>query len=574
MICGYNCTEEGLLTEHSAEYNRIMRARRRREKQRRRRVGYILVGLFALIVLLGASMLVIRILTVNEHNKAVDIYNQNNWTTVEPNKDGYSVYGVSDGMSFSYTDNGTYYEGVLIEGVPIGGMTFAEARQVVVDIIEERLNDISISVSVGNASLALSANDFNVSVNAGEVLENAYQLGRESLNDYAANYRKQQEIKAAPVDFKLEFVCDRSSIMRRVDSIADFVNTDPVEPYISVASRPGANTSEGEGGSYLPVITDPGTTYDVVYADNGMEIGYIFYHPGRNGNVLNEDKLVDGIVKAFEDGDLNCVLTAELENTAPTMTVEDIKGSVSRISGYTSKFDAAKKNRSRNVQKGAGILNGCEVKPGQDMSFNDYIGPRTEALGWLPAPGIVNGTDLENSPGGGICQVSGTLYNALLQCGPNKIKITKRQHHSWPSDYVPYGLDATVDTNGPDLRWKNVSEDSLYIFSYADLTKGVMYVYVYSVPESDGSYYETWAETIETIEPGETVIIDNNSWPTGYQETTVKARKGYTAKAYLKHFDSEGELIETIYLYTDYYRPITGVITRGTGDPSLPKPKG
>ncbi len=549
-----------------------MRARQKRENERRRKVGTVFLSLAALVVLLVVVMIVIKILISVEHKKAVDIYHQNNWSTVEPVAGGFNIYGMSNGESFSYVDDGSYFEGISVDGVSISGMSFDEARQTVMRIVEEQLNDISMVVPVGNASLALSANDFNVKVNASEILEDAYLLGRESLNDYAANYRRQQELKSNPVDFKLEYKCDRSSVMRRVNGIADFVNTDPVEPHITAQGRAGANTSEGVGAVYAPVITEKGATFESVYAANGVVIGYLIYHPGRDGFVLNRDALCDRIVEAFESGDYHCVLTAELEEAHPTKTIDEVKASVSRLTYYTSEFKISQKNRSRNIQKAAGILNGCEVHAGEEISFNTYIGPRTEADGWLPAPGIVGGKDYENSPGGGICQVSGTLYNALLQCGPNKIKVTGRRHHSWPSEYVPYGLDATVDTNGPDLKWRNVSEDSLFIFAYADLNKGVMYVYMYGVPEEDGSYYKTYAETVETLEPGETIYIDWPTWPTGYSQVVIKGRQGYVAKAYLMHYAADGTLIEQTLIHTDTYPPVTQEIKRGTGDPSLPKP--
>ena len=547
--------------EHSAEYYRIMKARKKREKQRRRRVKYVMYFLGGVFLACLIAMLALFFGIRSEHKKAVEEYNARNWTTVETMPGGKNIFGMADGVEFSYTDDGRYFDGITVDGVSIGGMTYAEARATVVGIIEEKLNAICMVVSVGNASLALSASDFNLSVNADEILDDAYRLGRENLNDYYANYTKQQEMKANPVDFHIEYTCDRSSIMKRVDGIAEFVNTEPVEPYVTILQRPAA-------------YTEPDTLSETVYAENGYEVAYVYFHAGRNGFVLNEESMVDRIIGAFNDGDYDCVLTAELEDTAPEKTVSDIKENFKKVTSYTSEFPyhVGTLNRRRNIQKGAQILNGCEVKPGEEISFNDYIGPRTEAGGWLLAPGITGGKEYENSPGGGICQVSGTLYNALLQCGPERIKITQRRHHSWPSDYVPYGLDATVDTNGPDLKWKNVSEYSIYIFAYADIDNGKMYIYIFTKPFDDGSYYETWAETVETLEPEETLIIEWPTWPTGYSETIVKARNGYVAKAYLKHFDSDGNLIDTIYLYTDNYYPVRGEKKVGTGDPSLPRP--
>lgn len=560
--------------EHSAEYRKIMRARKKREMARRRRVFLCIIGLFCLIVLVGLSMLIINGAIKKEHQKAVDNYNENNWARVETDPlTGYkNVYGIKDGKSFSYVDDGRYYEGITVDGVEIGGMTYNEAREAVIGVIEDRLDDISMAVVVGNASLALSAQDFNIKVDADTILEKAYHNGREHFvqdnvtEDCYANYKKQQEMKenaqnGHPIEYHLTYQCDRNAIMKRVESIADFVNTEPVEPYLTISQRPA-------------VYADTGLESETIYTENGIAFAYVYFHPGKNGFVLNKEAMVDRIVEAFENMDYNCLLSADLEDTAPEKTIEDIKRGFKKITGYTTEFahGFGTINRRRNIQKAAGILNGCVVEPGQEISFNEYIGPRTEEDGWLRAPGITNGREYEDSPGGGICQVSGTLYNALLQCGPDKIKITQRRHHSWPSEYVPYGLDCTVDTNGPDLKWKNISDSAIYIFAYADTDNGKMYIYVFTEPEPDGSYYETYAETVETKEPDEPIIRENINWPAGYKETTVKARKGYTAKAYLRHYDADGVLIETLYLYTDTYYPVQGIITIGTGDPSLPTP--
>jgi vancomycin resistance protein YoaR len=526
------------------------------------------------VVLSCAALIGLDALMKSDHSKAVDKYNRDNWVSIEEFNGSKSITGKHEGEDFAYVDNGRFYEGVFVDGVSLGGKTYEEARRALIDVVENKLNDISIVVSVGDASMALGASDFNVKVDVNDILEKAYYHGRESLNDYYANYKSQQALKENPVEYSIEYTCDRGSISKCVDRIAEFVNTEPVEPYITVSQRPSAN-DDTQVGDDEPVIRDNETIVQTVYADNGKAIAYIYYNPGTNGFVMDRESMVDRIVNAFNNDDYNAVLKADLEETEPEFTPSDVKKTIKLISSYTSEFAHDEKdfNRCRNIQKAAGILNACVVRPGQEISFNKYVGPRTEEGGWLRAHGIVNGREYEDSAGGGICQVSGTLYNALLACGPAKIKITQRQHHSWPSTYVPIGLDATVDTNGPDLKWKNLSKDSLYIFTYADIKKGKMYVYIYGVPEVDGSYYETYAEVVEEKEPEEPIIINQPMWPTGYQKETITARTGYTAKAYLMHYDKDGNLIEQMLLYTDTYFPVQGEITVGTGDPSLPKPK-
>lgn len=560
--------------EHGSEYERIMDARKKREERRSDTVRSVLLGCGLAVVVLGLALLALHLAIKGDHKKAVRDYNDNNWIEVNNIPGGKRVHGKVEGEEFTYNDDGHYFGGIYVEGVKLEGMTYDEARQAILSAIENKLNDISMVITVGDASLALGSRDFNVSVNASQVLSEAYMLGRESINDYAANYKRQKQLLEDPVHYNLTYTCDKNRIKERVASIADFVNTEPKNAYITVSQKPSANTDAINATDDSPIIKDTDTIVETVTADNGKDIAYIYYNPGKSGYVLNQEAMVDEIVEAFDAGDYDCKISADLEYTEPELTPSDIKGSIVKITSYTSEFDHDEKhsNRCRNVQKAAGILNGCVVKPGQEISFNKYVGPRTEAGGWLPAAGITNGREYNDSPGGGICQVSGTLYNALLQCGPSRMKVTQRQHHSWPSTYVPIGLDATVDTNGPDLKWRNVSEDTLYIFTYADVKKGKMYVYVYGTPEPDGSYYQSYAEVTEEIEPPEPNVINDPMWPTGYEKETITARIGYEAKAYLDHLDKNGELIERMYLYTDRYSPVQGEIRRGTGPAYLPKP--
>ena len=213
---------------------------------------------------------------------------------------------------------------------------------------------------------------------------------------------------------------------------------------------------------------------------------------------------------------------------------------------------------------------------GEEFNFNAFVGPRTESGGWPLAPGIVNGETYELQPGGGICQVTTTLYNALLCCGPDKIEITERHHHSWPSSYAGIGLDSTVTgtaESGKSLNFKNTSGAPMYMFLYCDQTAYTVTAYLYGEPLPEGITYQPRADVIETTEPPETETTENPNWPMGYKEKTVKARNGYKSNVYLDKYvngvkDEEGSKL----LYTDTYRAKAEKITIGTGDPSLPKP--
>ena len=110
-------------------------------------------------------------------------------------------------------------------------------------------------------------------------------------------------------------------------------------------------------------------------------------------------------------------------------------------------------NRNANLRKACGMLDGLVLKPGEELSYNQVLGERTKELGWLPAPAY-SGTRLIDSPGGGICQVSSTLYLASVY---SELTIVERRNHGYPVSYIPLGMDATVSWGFTDLKIRNDS---------------------------------------------------------------------------------------------------------------------
>jgi vancomycin resistance protein YoaR len=144
------------------------------------------------------------------------------------------------------------------------------------------------------------------------------------------------------------------------------------------------------------------------------------------------------------------------------------------IGQYLTYFNASNKERSFNIQLAANAINNHVVFPGQTFSFNKVVGKRTEQKGYLPAPIIVKG-ELSEGIGGGICQVSSTLFNAVDNSG---LKIVQRYSHSKSVRYVPQGRDATVSWYGPDFRFMNKYNQPILI--KAKIYEGKLLVSIYS----------------------------------------------------------------------------------------------
>ncbi|WP_026563674.1 VanW family protein [Bacillus sp. UNC41MFS5] len=130
-----------------------------------------------------------------------------------------------------------------------------------------------------------------------------------------------------------------------------------------------------------------------------------------------------------------------------------------RIGRYVTSFNPSNKKRSTNIELATKAINNQVVFPGETFSFNRVVGKRTAAKGYLRAKVIVRG-EFSEDIGGGICQVSSTLYNAVDNAG---IKIVERFSHSRKVPYIPPGRDATVSWYGPDFEFKNTYNQPVLI---------------------------------------------------------------------------------------------------------------
>ena len=173
------------------------------------------------------------------------------------------------------------------------------------------------------------------------------------------------------------------------------------------------------------------------------------------------------------------VIDLPVEPEAPEITSADLQSVDTVISSYSTRFNRFNFNRSENIRIGAEKLSQTLLRPGQLFSFNETVGQRVAAAGYREAPAIIDGETVPDI-GGGICQVSSTLYNAMLLAG---LEATERAVHFYPSTYVPIGFDATVADNLLDFKFKNSFSRNIYIMASA----GGGYLTVYLLGNHAGS---------------------------------------------------------------------------------------
>lgn len=500
-------------------------------------------------------------------------YDENNRYTVTDLENGaMRVNGVSNGVKYEYVEDGRILQGVRVAGIDLGGMDYSQARDVLLKDVERRIADINICANVENTTLVLTAADFNVSCDVNPLLQKAFKVGREDeQTDFYAVYLERKKLAAEGLDLgDYELTMDEESMRAIVDGIGDIVDKDPSEPYITLLNLVGG----GKPGVGIGGRTDDLATVKTVNAPDGTAMADIQFHNGQNGYVLDRDDMLKKICDAFYSGNHNAELTLELKETEPDYTAEELAASFEEISRFSTSFASGTYQRTRNVQKAAGLLHCVVMLPDEEYSYNDLLGPRYEKDGWLPASAISGGKEYIDTPGGGICQVSTTLYNSFLLLG-GKVQIVRRYHHSIPGSYIDLGLDATVSYGGPDLVWKNATDTSMLLFSYADMRSRNVYSIIYGVPRADGHTFKVWSELVEEVEPPEPLIIEEPMWPLGYTKMVITPRTGYNVDVFRQEFDAEGNAVgEPVKLYQDKYRPVQGEKHVGTGSPSLPVPQG
>ncbi|MPN00334.1 hypothetical protein SDC9_147528 [bioreactor metagenome] len=264
---------------------------------------------------------------------------------------------------------------------------------------------------------------------------------------------------------------------------------------------------------------------------------------------------------ALKAAQFPATIELEIESAPAKITEDELRQNITLVSSFSTKYTQANSsNRTQNLALGMQKLNGAIVDAGAKFSFNDYIGPRTPELGWLKAPTIVGGVKFEDDYGGGICQVSTTLYNAVARAN---MQIDQRKRHSIPSTYVDHGLDAAVAYGTTDFAFTNTSDYPIYIFAHINKDSKTITVEVYGRALENGQKLDLISKEVETYDPAETIVqLDTTLGPDETVET-VTARKGYKVEVYKNTYDKDGNLLNSEKIYTDTYKAVQGITSVG-----------
>lgn len=427
--------------------------------------------------------------------------------------------------SYAYFTVKKYQEtispGVKVSGVDLSGKTKEQAFKLLSERQKSIQKNNKITIRAEGKSYYIQYSDLNIEYNIKSTLDEVYSYGKEGNIFKKYFYIK----KAKERTFAPKFTYDEKKMKNIIDGISKNVNKEPKDAKIN--------------------FTNAG----------GIEI-----IPEVQGKKLLADKLEKEIKEKIEKNngeDFN--LDAPLQVAKPKATKEKLKQIDTLLATFSTSYRSSSYARATNVKLSTESINGTLIMPGEVFSFNDVVGRRTAEKGYMAA-GVIVGNKLESGLGGGVCQVSSTLYNVVLKTGLSSVE---RAHHSFPSSYVPYGMDATVDYGNIDYKFKNTFKYPIYIVGH---TGGRVVTFnIYSNKSLKNRTYFLENNIYQTLQASSQTKDDPNL-EEGKTEQIQPAHTGYKVKVYRNIYEN-GNLVKKELVSDDFYRPVNGIVKKGTKKP-------
>lgn len=248
----------------------------------------------------------------------------------------------------------------------------------------------------------------------------------------------------------------------------------------------------------------------------------------------------------------------KLTITKPKVTLDQIGSEAfpDQLATFTTRYDVSDVDRSTNLQIACQKINGKVILAGETFSYNQTLGPRTVAAGYKNGK-IYSGGEVVDGIGGGICQISSTLYNTVLMAN---LQIVERRNHQFVTSYVPAGRDATVVYGVTDFKFKNTRQYPVRMIASAK--NGIATVSLYGIKEENEYTFSFNTKTIATI-PYTTQYQEDASLTAGKEVIKQKGTNGLTTETYITKM-LNGKVVSTTLLSRDTYSAMTRIVIKGT----------
>ncbi len=417
--------------------------------------------------------------------------------------------------------SGTIMNGIYFDDIDMSGKTYDEAVKLIRDKVRS-MSSANITLnSIGGNSVSVTAQELGLAWNDTNLVADALYVGRSG--NLVERYKERKDLEHDRKIYPINVEFDRAAVEALVNEQGDRYNVEAKNATLSKAD-----------GDF--VVT-----------------------PGTKGEKIDANASVSRIMSNLDDftgSDLTIDMV--VVEDIPKATAEDLEKIHDVIGSYKTSFKTSNADRSGNVRNGTRLVNGTVLLPGDSFSMYQTVSPFTEENGYYLAGSYLNGMVVE-SLGGGICQVSSTLYNAVLRA---ELQVDERHNHSMIVSYVDLSSDAAISGTSKDFKFTNNTEYPIYIEGITTEDKQVVFT-IYGVetrPSNREVSYES-EKISETVPEGDKIIADP-SLPLG-SISTQSAHTGYVGKLW-KIVKVDGKETERVEVNKSTYLPTPRTATVGT----------
>ncbi len=414
----------------------------------------------------------------------------------------------------------TVVPGVTVLDADLSGLTREEADVRLLLLEKELVRSVPLVLRYGASAWQIRPVNIGLSVDRERILDEAMQVGRRGtlVQRWAQGRRAAREGVHIPVYVKI----DQSRLDQELGAIAHRIIIPPRDARLKI---------------------NPDET--------------VVVEPSRDGVKVDVEKACRDIIRVFEDYDQAPEISLALIKDVPRKTTREVAdmGVNGLLASYSTTFDHCDAGRSYNIKMAAAALDGLFVPPGEAFSFNNVVGPRSSETGYKNSKVIIN-NELVEGPGGGVCQVSSTLYNAVLLAN---LEILDRTNHSIPVPYVPPGRDATVVYDLIDFRFKNTSPGYVYLKTLAGSGRVTVKIYGSTDCRREVSIRTRVMETI----PFKEIYQQDSSLGHGELKVMRKGIPGLRVLSERVLLDNDACRVEN--LPPSFYHSVDQIIVTGPG---------
>lgn len=422
----------------------------------------------------------------------------------------------------------TYFDNTKVNGIDISGLTKDEASALVSSSLTNEMANAKIVLESNGKSWELNGSDFEYVGDIDNSLQEVLSYGREG--NMFEKKKIERKIKNEGLQVNISYENLFGGMQEKVESICEEIEKESVSSQIKF---------EPNNVNMFSVSSD------------------------TKGFMVDREQLNNEIDKAIATKNYENIEIPLIE-IVPDVDSESLLKQIGKRSEFTTSYAKSSAKRKNNIKKALEAFNGMTVLPNEEVSFNKTTGPRTKENGYENANIIIDGSYVPGA-GGGVCQASTTLYNALLL---GDIEVITAHHHSLPASYVPLSFDAMVSEGYADLVFKNNTDAPIFIKTICD--ENNVTVEIYGKNLDDGVEIKTRSELVKILpHQGDKIIPDTEGKYSsqvlykGEYYRLKYPKQGYESKGYLQYFEN-GQLVKEKEIRHDHYQPQMGIIIEGT----------